>query len=371
MKRPFPYVHSITDRHGTRRHYFRRQGYETVTLRGPWGSAEFLDDYRQALAGKTAQKIQIGAGRVEPGSVAQAIALHLGSVAFATLAPSTQRAQRRILEHFRNDFGSWNLARLEYKHVDAIIAKKVAATPAAAKILLKCLRQVIKTAIKNGLLKRDPTIGIRVKLPKTDGFRIWTEEEIAQFETKHPIETRARLAFGLLLWTAQRRSDVIRMGRQHIQKDEKSEFIRVCQQKTKKVLLIEIHPELRAIINAHPAQHLTFLTTENGKPFTAAGFSNWFRDRCGEAKLPLGLSAHGLRKAALTRAANNGATGPELCALSGHGSPQEMEIYIRTANQRTMAAAAVGKFKIATSSGNPEQGFPESQRKPLKVKEEK
>jgi hypothetical protein len=25
---------------------------------------------------------------------------------------------------------------------------------------------------------------------------------------------------------------------------------------------------------------MTFLETEYGKPFTAAGFGNWFRDRC-------------------------------------------------------------------------------------------
>ena len=147
MKRPFPYVHSITDRHGTRRHYFRRRGFETVTLRGPWGSADFLDDYRRALAGDTVHKLEIGTSRTAPGSVAQAIALYFRSVAFGNLAPSTKRARRRILERFREDHGDWNFSRLERKHVEGMVAKKMVATPAAAKIFLKSLRAVKAGAI--------------------------------------------------------------------------------------------------------------------------------------------------------------------------------------------------------------------------------
>ena len=46
---------------------------------------------------------------------------------------------------------------------------------------------------------------------------------------------------------------------------------------------IPIHPELQQIIEASPTGDLTFLTTEQGRPFTAAGFTNWFRKRCKEA----------------------------------------------------------------------------------------
>jgi hypothetical protein len=51
-------------------------------------------------------------------------------------------------------------------------------------------------------------------------------------------------------------------------------------------LAIPVHPELRRIIDATPSKHLTFLVTELGAPFTAAGFGGWFRDRCNEAGLP-------------------------------------------------------------------------------------
>jgi integrase len=99
------------------------------------------------------------------------------------------------------------------------------------------------TAIPAGLRDDDPTLGIRnVKVRATGGFRTWTEEEIAQFEVAHPVGSRAQLAFGLLLYTAQRRGDVVRMGRQDIHDG----FIRVRQQKTGAILEIPVLPELQA-----------------------------------------------------------------------------------------------------------------------------
>ena len=58
----------------------------------------------------------------------------------------------------------------------------------------------------------NPASGIKFKLPKSDGFHAWNEAEIAAFETHHLIGTQARLALALLLYSGQRRGDVIRMG---------------------------------------------------------------------------------------------------------------------------------------------------------------
>jgi integrase len=71
---------------------------------------------------------------------------------------------------------------------------------------------------------------------------------------------------------------------------------------------------------AAPNNHLTFLVTSQGQPFTDAGFTNWFRDRCNEAGLPKGISAHGLRKARARRIAEQGGTAHEIAAVTGHTS---------------------------------------------------
>ena len=47
----------------------------------------------------------------------------------------------------------------------------------------------------------------------------WTDAEIAEYEARHPIGSKARLALALLLYTGQRRSDVVTMGRPHDQAD--------------------------------------------------------------------------------------------------------------------------------------------------------
>ena len=48
-------------------------------------------------------------------------------------------------------------------------------------------------------------------------------------------------------------------------------------------------------IDAMGDEHLTFLVTEFGRPFTEAGFGNWFREQCNAAGLPKNLSAHARR----------------------------------------------------------------------------
>ena len=89
---------------------------------------------------------------------------------------------------------------------------------------------------------------------------------------------------------------------------------------------------------------MTFLVTEFGKPFTSAGFGNWFRDRCNEAGLPQ-CSAHGVRKAAAVRAAENGATTHELMAMFGWMTLKEAERYTKAAERKRLAGRAATLLK--------------------------
>jgi integrase len=152
--------------------------------------------------------------------------------------------------------------------------------------------------------------------------------------------TKARLALELLLGTGQRRSDVVRMGLQHVKGDE----IAVRQQKTDEPLLIPMEPNLVQALAAIPKTNLTFLVTERGAPFTSAGFGNWFRDRCNEAELPQ-CSAHGLRKLAATRLANAGCSTDQVKAITGHKSLSEVARYTKAADQRRLARQAMSMLR--------------------------
>ena len=85
---------------------------------------------------------------------------------------------------------------------------------------------------------------------------------------------------------------------------------------------------------------------------TVAGFGNWFRDRCNEAGLPQ-CSAHGLRKAAATVAAENGATAHELMSIFGWLSLEEAQRYTRSADRKHLAQRGMGylvPIKVGTKN---------------------
>jgi integrase len=237
----------------------------------------------------------------------------------------------------------------------------LAEQPGAANGLRKALRAMMKHAVEIGLRADDPTRDVKAIRVKSDGYHSWSDDEIANFEKKHPIGSRARLALALLLYTGQRRGDVIRMGAQHI----RGGAILVKQEKTSVELVIPLHSTLAAIITGTPSNHLTFLTTRFGGPFEASAFSRWFRDECDKAGLPH-CSAHGLRKAAARRLAEAGCTAHEIGAITGHASLAELVRYTRAADQRRLAEAAMAKTR--TSARKPSEGLPKKAEKTLKIR---
>jgi integrase len=135
------------------------------------------------------------------------------------------------------------------------------------------------------------------------------------------------------------------MGPQHI----RNGLLHVRQQKTGEPLQLPIFPELQAAIDAMPkGGHLTFLVTASGKPFSPAGFTNWFRDVCNEAGLR-GFSAHGLRKASMRRFAEAGCSVHEIAAFSGHKTLSEIAHYTRSVEQAALAREAMAKTRTKLS----------------------
>jgi integrase len=327
------YMQAWVDSEGRVHRYFRRPGFPRVRLPGLPGSAEFMQAYEAAL--ETPQ-LAVGAKRSKPGSVAMAIAAYLGSTDFSSHAASTQAMYRAILERFREQHGDKPLALLPPKFIALTLSKM---KPHAARNWAKALRGLMQFALKLELCESDPTQGIKLARVKTDGHHTWSEAEIAAFEACHPVGSEARLALALLLYTAQRRGDVVRMGRQHISDG----MLDVRQQKTGTTLAIPVHSELRAIINATPGRHLTFLVARGGRQLSGNVLSRKFRLWCDAAGLPKACSPHGLRKAACRRLAEAGCSANEIAAISGHASLREVERYTKAADQRRMARNAMAR----------------------------
>jgi hypothetical protein len=146
----------------------------------------------------------IGASkRSKPGSVSAAIAGYYTSLAFRNLKGGSPAMRRAILERFREAHGDKRIALLPSKFIHALLDDM---EPFAARNWLKAIRALMTHCKAHSLIEQDPTQGIKLPTVKSDGHHTWTDAEIAQFEAHHPIGSKARLAFALLLYTAQRRS---------------------------------------------------------------------------------------------------------------------------------------------------------------------
>ncbi len=110
-----------------------------------------------------------------------------------------------------------------------------------------------------------------------------------------------------------------------------------------KHMRLTIIPMLAEALDTVPKTQMTFLQTEYGKPFTPAGFGNWFRDRCDEAGLQ-GYSAHGLRKALQALGADAGLSDRELMAIAGHESSTETSRYTKKQDRDRLAASGMAKL---------------------------
>jgi integrase len=334
------HIKAYTDRHGRRRHYYRRPGFMAASLPGDPGSREFMDAYHAAAA--NAPKREIGKATEIPGSIGALIALYYQSRAFTALGEQTRATYRGALERFRVAHADKLVKGLRQRHIIGILDQ----LGGRQDNLRKVLRLILKHALERGWIDAHPMAEMRRPRKADKGFRAWTAGEVAAFEAKWPTGSRERLALALLLYTGQRRSDVVRMGRQHIRDGR----IRVVQQKTGAELWIPLHRALKVEIEAAPKAHLNLLTTQYGEPFSPAGFTNWFRDRARAAGLDDGCTPHGLRKTAAVRLSEAGCTPHEIMAVTGHRNLSEVTLYTAAADQARLAADAMSKVEAGTKS---------------------
>jgi integrase len=257
-------------------------------------------------------------------------------MAFSTVArsglPRVGR-ERNIVENA----GAEPISRIDKRVVQRGIERRED-RPHAARHFLQTMRGLFQWALKANHVGADPTRELKSIRPPTDGHHVWTDEECAAFELRWPRGTRERLAFDLLLYTGLRRGDAVRLGRPHV----KNGVATIRTEKTGEVVTIPILPPLQASLDSSPVGELTFICGERGRPMKKESFGNWFREVCEKAGVP--GSAHGLRKAGATRAANNGATEAQLEAIFGWRGGGMAALYTREANRVKLAHDAAIKL---------------------------
>jgi len=236
-------------------------------------------------------------------------------------------------------FGDMPVSRFSADAVEVLRDRKLQ-FPEAGNSRVKAIRQVFKFGVRKKFASFNPARDVQYIRTGSQGYHTWTVEEVRQFEERHAVGTKARLALALLLFTGQRRSDVVRLGKQHAKEGRLAFTQHKGRNRKPKKLVLPILPALQLIIDGSPCGDLTFLVNDLNRPFTEAGFGNKFREWCNQAGLPH-CTAHGLRKAAATIAANNGATARQLMAMFGWDSIRMAELYTRRADQQHLAEEAM------------------------------
>ncbi len=337
------YVNEYTDRTGKKRRYFRRRGKRLGALPGEVGSEEFMAAYQGFLA---ENKPAIPSPRTGDGSFGRLITEYYGSTPFKNLKPSSRTAYRYALEPLAKAHGHRLVRDMRADKIAKIIGDIGATKPGMANFTKSVVQKLMKYAVKAKWRPDNPVIGI--ERFKSGTHHTWTEGELKTFESRWPLGTRERVAYALLLYTIQRVGDVAKMRRADIVDGE----LHVIQDKTGAELYLPILPTLAQAMKAYPAKGLALIGTENGKPLTRPGLSDFMARAIDRAGLPAKCVSHGLRKAGMRRMAEAGFTEKQIAAWSGHKTLREIERYTQAADQKRLARDATEKFKAKQRTGS-------------------
>ncbi|WP_439605497.1 tyrosine-type recombinase/integrase [Shinella sp.] len=342
------------DRRGNVRYYFRMTGRPKVRLTQLPGTKLFEHEVAAARLGIpwTKPDAAIPLTPVAPTAAKGTLlwlVVEYKRRARGTVSVDLMERRIRMLEeiceseHKGMKRGGFPFAKMEKRHV-AEVRDELRQTIGARNNIVKSLSAMFSWAIANDLAKTNPCSGIK-RQKSGDGFHTWSIDEVRQYEAKHPLGTKARLALHVALFTGLRRSDLVQVGRQHLQNG----WIKLRPGKTAKSSGIVVEVPLLAClaetIEASPTGDLTWLINDLGRPFTDDGFGNRFRKWCDEADLTH-CTVHGLRKAGATIAAENGATDDQLMAIFGWTTKQQTTLYTSKANRKRLAAAGMKHINL-------------------------
>jgi integrase len=348
-----PHLWRVRTRHGRMVWYVcTERGGKRVRINHEYGTPEFEAAYQQAINGTAPQPHK---GAAAAGSLAWLVERYRETTDWTDLSPATRRNREN---HFKAVIKTAGHHPYRAINQTAVVAGKDrrAQTPAQARNYLDAMRGLFRWAKSAQLITIDPTDGVKnPKRKKGEGFPAWTEEDIEKFYARWPLGTKERVWIDVLLFTGGRRGDAVVIGRQHV-RDGIATF-RTEKSQGAMPVTIPILPVLQRTLDAGPTGDLAFICGKKGRPFTKESFGNEFKRACVAAGIS-NKSAHGCRKAGATRAAENGATVPELNAIFGWTGTAMASLYTQAADRKRLARQAMDKLsanETATSIHAPDK----------------
>jgi len=250
---------------------------------------------------------------VLPGSFNELIADYKKTDKYKKLAANTKSLYATYLRQIQDELGNIPVVNVTAPWLERL-KLRLQDQPAKANNTLIVMQNLMYTAVKLGYRPDNPALKIgRVSVdPRT---QLWTEADETKFLAA--VTPQIGFAFMLLLYTAQRLSDVLDMVTNRIGRRDGRLFLAVRQGKTKTLLDIPIHRNLAPFIEARLAESTTspfLLHSPEGYRWNKR---NFVRHWDAAMKMP-GLQRRDLRRTAVVRMAESGLTTPQIAAITGH-----------------------------------------------------
>ena len=283
--------------------------------------------------------------RVAPDSVGALAAAYRASPEWLGLAASTRRAYSVYLKE---------IDRLQAEPVAAITRRMllslrdaIAATRGAGAStgFLHTVSALFTWAVHREWVTHSPAHLIR---PLPGGHLTawtWAQAQHAMSVLPEP----CRRVVVLATYTGQRRGDLIALPWSAYD----GKVLRLKQQKTGVRLVVPVHPDLRAELDAwrRGATSTIILTTDRGLPWRGQHLSRMLPLALGRIDLPP-LGVHGLRKLAATRLAEFGCSMHEIASITGHKSLSMVQLYTSSVDQERLALSAMSRLPTESTAGN-------------------
>jgi integrase len=325
------YVTKRINRAGKERWYWQRPGHKLTRLPDDPAS-RFAEQARlNALADGRRQ------AENSPGTIGWIVETYKASDRYQELKPGTRSYYNRFLGDIERLGSALPFALFDRKKVvDFIHAypKRHQRRQVAA-----VLKNLVGEALYHGYLETDPTERLRLQsiAPRE---RLWSDAEVTCWRGSAVTEDPHMLtAFLLLQYTAQRPGDVLVMTWAQYN----SQTIRLRQQKTRTLVEVPCHPTLKAHLDGLTRTGMMIVAYRN-RAVPYLRFNERFRRIAKRAGID--AQARDLRRTAMVRMAEAGASVPEIAAVSGHTIDRTARI-LETYLPRTLKLAEGAITKLA------------------------
>lgn len=335
-----------------------------IALPGQPGDEAFEIAYQRAVNGLGKADVANLPGAATAKSFGKAARRLETTMEWQDYDPATRKKNADLIERFlemkvADDAPlTWRDTPVEYLDADrlrVIIETIFAANRTVAKHMLVAIKKLLFVAIEvEHWIKpqNDPSLSIRVRVPKSTKNPAWPVTVREQFEAKHQPGSAARTCYALAFYLGNRRGDVAALEWDDLVVEEielfDGELVMIeafdfRQRKNRnrhggREMFIPVVDKLAAALAPlDRSKGGTVLKTAYGHAFSEKSLTNQMAVWTKQAGLPAGYTMHGLRRTFGTYLAECNIQARAIMDAMGHTQMSVTDEYVRDANKKRMA----------------------------------